>query len=87
MYGGDNDPTMPKRPPVAALRAIAMFRDCRVREAVDLYRDPREALRGPLGYPPQPRMPGTGEPPARGDRPDYGSAARSSRSSSPPRTT
>ena len=35
---------MPKRPPIAALRAIAKFRDYRVWEAVDLYRDLREAL-------------------------------------------
>jgi hypothetical protein len=57
---------MARRPPIAALRAIAKFRDYRVWEAVDLYRDLREALHGPHEYPPERRMPGTGEPPRQG---------------------
>ena len=66
MADGDGDPTMPMRPPIAALRTIAKFRDHRAWEAVDLYRDLREALQGPHEYPPAPCMPGTGEPPRQG---------------------
>ncbi len=66
MPDSEDDPTMPKRPPTAALRAIARFRDYRVWEAVDLYRDLREALQGPHEYPPDRGMPGTGEPPRQG---------------------
>jgi hypothetical protein len=62
----DDDPTMPARPPIAALRAIAKFRDYPVWEAVDLYRDLREALQLPHEYPSSPGLPGSGEPPVQG---------------------
>ncbi len=60
------DPTMPRRPPIAALEAIRTIRAYRSWEAVDLYAAIREALQKPHEYPPERRMPGSGEPPVQG---------------------
>jgi hypothetical protein len=58
------DPIMPKRPPIAALKAIAQYKSYRVWEAIDVYHAIWEALQKPHGYPPERRNFGDGRPPS-----------------------
>ena len=60
------DPTMPRRPPVAALRAIERIKGFRAWAPIDMYLAIREALQEPHEYPPERRMPGDGSPPNQG---------------------
>lgn len=66
MTSDPDDPTMPKRPPIAALRAIEQIKAYRSWAAIDMYLEVREALQKPHEYPPTPGMPGSGEPPVQG---------------------
>jgi hypothetical protein len=63
MSDGKNDPTMPKRPPIAALKAIEQIRAYRSWAAIDMYLEIREALQEPHEYPPEPGRSGDGRPP------------------------
>ena len=54
---------MPKRPPIAALQAIAQYKSYRVWEAIDVYHAIWEALQKPHEYPPERRNFGDGRPP------------------------
>lgn len=58
-----DDPTMPKRPPVAALKAIEQIRSYRSWAPIDMYLEIREALQGSHEYPPEIRASGDGRPP------------------------
>jgi hypothetical protein len=61
--GSMADPTMPERPPIAALTAIAQIKGFRSWEPVEMYQAIREALQEPREYAPEKRMPGGGRPP------------------------
>lgn len=58
-----NDPTMPTRPPIGALRAIEQIKSFRSWEPVEMYWAMRDALQEPHKYPPEPRFRGDGQPP------------------------
>ncbi len=60
------DPTMPQRPPLAALRAIEQIRAYRTWTAVEVYLAIREALEQPRDQPEELRMHGSGAPPMQG---------------------
>ena len=59
----NDDPTMPKRPPIAVLRAIEQVKSMRHWAAIDMYLSIREALQEPHEYPPERRASGDGRPP------------------------
>lgn len=61
-----DDPVMPARPPVAALKAIDQIRAYRSWEPIEVYTAIREALLLPHEDAPPAGMPGTGEPPVQG---------------------
>ena len=61
-----DDPTMPKRPPIAALRAIETIRAYRSWAPIEMYRAIRDSLHEPHEYPPSPGMSGSGGPPVQG---------------------
>lgn len=53
----DEDPSMPKRPPLAALRAIQQIRSYRSWAPVEIYMAIRDALQEPHEYPQAARRP------------------------------